>query len=226
MLASNAQAVPSSMRVVPGSINLPVSKFPSVPKPAESDPQKVVEDFVKSFNQALNKGDYQAISNLFGEPSFWRDHLALSWNFRTSTDSKGVLAFLQECGASKDGPSLKSISIDDSTAVRKPQIAPVDGTGEVLGVQSFLKVETAVGSGNGLVRLVQDKGRWKVFTLYTTLQELKGHEEATYARRPRGVEHGGQRDRKNWVERREAASEFSDDSEPAVLVIGISSHQS
>lgn len=220
MLTSNVQEVPSFMRVVPGSINLPVSKFPSVPKPAESDPQKVASDFVNSFNQALSKSDYQAISDLFGEPSFWRDHLALSWSFRTVTDSKGVLDFLQECAASKDGPSLKSISVDDSTAVRKPQVAPVDGTGEVMGVQFFIKVETAIGSGNGLVRLVEDKGNWKVFTLYTTLQELKGHEEAIYSRRPRGVEHGDQHDRKNWAERREAEADFGEGREPVVLVIG------
>ena len=65
-------------------------------------------------------------------------------------------------------------------------------------VQAFLKVETDVGSGEGIVRLVQEGGNWKVFTLFTFLKELRGHEESVGKRRPHGVEHGEHASQKNW----------------------------
>jgi hypothetical protein len=49
----------------------------------------------------------------------------------------------------------------------------VDFTGKIMGVQSFLTVETDVGRGRGLVELLQDQqdgGKWKAFTLFTTMR--------------------------------------------------------
>ena len=87
---------------------------------------------------------------------------------------------------------------------------------------SFLTIETDVGRGRGLVRLLQDQedGKWKAFTLFTTMHELKGHEETVRGRRPNGVIHGGQPGRKNWQERRKATENFEGDIEPTVLILG------
>lgn len=68
-------------------------------------------------------------------------------------------------------------------------------------------------------KLADVDGHWKFFTVFTTLQELKGHEEHTYSRRPTGVAYGEQIGRMNWQERREASIEFKD-CEPSVLVRG------
>ena len=91
------------------------------------------------------------------------------------------------------------------------------------GVQSFLTLETDVGRGRGIVRLLQDdkdNEKWKVFTLFTTLEELVGFEESVEERRPSGVQHGAQLERKNWKEMRSAQQEF-EESEPAVIIMGI-----
>jgi len=87
-------------------------------------------------------------------------------------------------------------------------------------VQAFLKVDTDVGRGAGLVRLVQENGTWKVFTLFTYLTELKGHEEAVGKKRPNGVEHGEHISRKNWLDRRNAEENFENGQEPTVLILG------
>jgi hypothetical protein len=117
---------------------------------------------------------------------------------------------------------LLSLTLDDSSALRRPTIAPVDFIGEVKGISSFLKLETDVGKGRGIVRLCKDSGdgQWKAFTLFTTMHELKGYEEALGFRRQDGVQHGGNPGRKNWKDRRQIESEYSNGREPTVLIIG------
>jgi putative flavoprotein involved in K+ transport len=53
-------------------------------------------------------------------------------------------------------------------------------------VTAWINFDTAVGRGSGLLRL-NDEGAW---TLLTTLDELKGHEERQGETRPKGVQHG------------------------------------
>jgi hypothetical protein len=94
--------------------------------------------------------------------------------------------------------------------------------GDVKGVRFFVKVENAAfgGVGRGVVRAVEvSEGVWKVWTLFTTLEEVKGLEERTGPRRERGVQHGGMDGRRNWKERREAEVELRE-KEPEVLIIG------
>ena len=91
------------------------------------------------------------------------------------------------------------------------------------GVESFLNIETDVGKGPGIVRLLQDqqdRGHWKAFTLFTAMHELKGHEETVRGNRPHGVAHGGTPGRLNWQERRTATENFEGDLEPTVLILG------
>ncbi|KAI8717097.1 hypothetical protein NCS52_00784200 [Fusarium sp. LHS14.1] len=220
-MAAAAIDVPSYMRTVPGSINIPVAKFPAPSKtPASSDPQEVASALVENINQAVKKHDYPALARLFTDDGYWRDHLALSWVFRTVQGPSAILDFLKSAAGSKDGFRLKSISIDNSSAVRSPKTIPIDGAATVFGVQFFFKAETALGTAQGLLRAVEHNGEWKIFTLYTRLEEFKGYEESINEHRPKGVEHGGKPGRKNWAQRRAAAANFEDGSEPAVLIIG------
>ncbi len=120
----------------------------------------------------------------------------------------------------KQGCRLKSIAVDRSSDFRKPVVTGFDGQGKVQGVQTFLTTESDVGRGMGVARLVEIEGKLKAFTLFTSMRELKGHEEATFGRRPEGVSHGGLPGRKNWQERR-VADENYEDSEPTVLILGM-----
>lgn len=215
------QPVPSHMRTVPGSVNIPVAKFPSAPKSLEEvDAAKVAASLVNSFNQALDKKDYAALSKLFSEDGYWRDHLALSWVFRTVQHPPQILEYLQSCTSSRDGFRLRKIGVDASTPLKAPKIVPIDASGSVSGIQFFITAETAIGTAVGLTRLVEENGHWKIFTLYTRLEELRGHEPLINSRRPKGAEHGGKPGRKNWSERTEAAANLEGGNEPAVLVVG------
>lgn len=220
MAATVVLPVPSHMRPAPGSVNIPVAQFPSVPKPAPvTDPAEVASKLVGIFNQALDKNDFTALSNLFVDNGYWRDHLAVTWAFRTVSTPPGILDYLHNSSESRDGFRLRKIAVDNGTAVRAPKLAPLDPAGEVLGVQFFITLETVIGTGTGLVNLVQQGSEWKIFTLYTRLEALRGHEEAVNGRRVPGVQHGGRPGRKNWAERRQADANFSS-SEPAVIIVG------
>src|SRR5690606_19954340 len=65
--------------------------------------------------------------------------------------------------------------------------------------EGWLTLETATGRGVGHIRTKNGK----IWTLLTTLHELKGHEEPRGLRRPMGAEHGHDPNRRTWKEKRE-----------------------
>jgi hypothetical protein len=205
--------LPSHERVEPGSVNIPVGKFPATYSTAPENPDQIASDIVDRLNDALVKDERQTLSGLFLDNSYWRDHLCFSWDFHTITGPEGISAYVS--GA----PSTK-IEINRSSAMKAPQAGPIDAFGDVHGVQFFITIETDVGRGNGVIRLAQDDGKWKIFNVFTSLGELKGHEEAVYHNRPVGVQHGEQPGRKNWQDRRNADVSF-EGKDPAVVIVGM-----
>lgn len=208
-----SHAIPSYQRVEPGSVNIPVADLTAVKAVKPEDVDKGTEEWVNSFNKAIQSSDFAGLSDLFLPEAYWRDHLCLSWDFHTFKGPEQAIEFL------KKGCRLKSVAVDRSSAFRSPTVTVLDGKGQVPGIQTFLTTESDVGRGLGVARLVQQGGKLKAFSLFTSMRELKGHEEAIFGRRPEGVEHGGKPGRKNWAERR-AAEENFEESEPTVLIIG------
>ena len=222
---AQAQAAPGSYlnglsrnRAEPGSVVLPPlapSEFPATSTSETVNANKVAQAFAADFNNALSNKDSAALANLFLENnSFWRDHLGLTFNLRTLKGRADILNYVK----SSSTPLVK-LDIDSTTKFREPKFGPIDAWGDVKGIQFFIHFETRIGRGRGVVSLAETDGVWKIFILSTTLSELKGHEEATGHRRPQGVQHGGNPDRKNWREIREAEREFTD-SDPKVLIVG------
>ncbi|RCI16774.1 hypothetical protein L249_1718 [Ophiocordyceps polyrhachis-furcata BCC 54312] len=205
----------------PPAFSLPLAVFPSASPPPETvRPEHEAEALLKTLNRALSQADYRAAANLFTDQGFWRDHLALSWRFRTLKGRDGICKFLEECAKSRDGFRIKSFSLDSGSPSRKPHVAPVDAVGKVVGIHAFFLFETAIGSGEGLMRLLLQHGQWAIFTFYTSLRELRGHEELTFDRRPVGVDHGEHLCRKNWSEKRRLEGEVGQDNNLSVLIVG------
>ncbi|KAH7309304.1 hypothetical protein BKA65DRAFT_601543 [Rhexocercosporidium sp. MPI-PUGE-AT-0058] len=203
----------SSDRVEPGSFPLTTAQFPtgSNSKPVEAN--DIASNWVLAFNQNVKAPSLSNLSELFLTESYWRDQLCLTWDFHTLAGPSKILSLL------KTNPSrINSLCLDSSSTFRSPQSSFLDN-GKLQTVQAFLKVETDVGSGEGFVRLVEEKGAWKVFTLFTFLKELKGFEEAIGRKRPNGVKHGEHDSQENWADRRKIEGEFEGE-EPTVLVVG------
>lgn len=224
MAAAAVDSIPSYNRVEPGSSRLQAASYPQVSTPSKSeDVDAIASAWVASLTKALNSLDASAIEQLFLPDACWRDQLGLSWDYHTFTGPKKIVNFLK---SAPKGSRIKSVQVERSIT-KQPGISAVDYKGEINGIASFLSIETDVGRGRGIVRLVKEAdtgARWKAFTLFTTMHELKGHEETTKGNRPHGVAHGEQPGRRNWAERRTFSENFEGDLEPTVLIIGTSNH--
>ena len=104
-----------------------------------------------------------------------------------STGCAGMMASWREANCNYDG-AFKA-GMNDARAgqqMRGGFSQPCDPAvqAEADGViTAWIAFETKAGRGSGLLRLVGGKA----FTLLTTLDELKGHEEPVNDRRPKGV---------------------------------------
>ena len=179
-----------------------------------SDLAIAAEGWLAEFEAALAARDDGALTNLFHSDSYWRDALALSWTLQTINGRDAILPALK-AQATKAKPA--SFAIDpDRAAPRKVMRAGTDC------IEAIFKFETAVGRGDGVIRLIpdiDDGGRLKAWTLLTALEELKGFEEQLGVNRPRGNAYSRDFRGPNWLDLRKAANDYAD-RDPTVLVIG------
>jgi putative flavoprotein involved in K+ transport len=161
-----------------------------------------VQQWLSRFDEALTAGDTQAAAGLFLDDSYWRDLIAFTWNFKTVERPDGV----------KD-------MLDHTLAHTRPHgWHTTEEPTEAEGVtEAWIEFETEIGRGSGHLRLKEGKA----WTLLTTLEELKGHEEAKREDRPKGVNHGADRERQTWLEQREEeAAKLGYETQPYAVVVG------
>jgi putative flavoprotein involved in K+ transport len=171
----------------------------------QTDAAAKVTTWLADFESALATGDPSAAVELFGEESYWRDLVAFTWNIITVEGRDGVRDML---AATLEHVHPHAFRIADDLG------EPTEGEGVV---ESWIAFETAVGRCVGHVRLRDGL----VWTLLTTMNELIGHEEPLGWRRPKGVEHGANPNRRTWLEQRRAeAGELGYATQPHTLVIG------
>lgn len=223
-MSTQAEApIPSSQRCEPGSVNLPIAKWPITTKEGPVDAESTAKELVSAINSYLAKASSkeaaEGVASLFlDDDCYWRDHLALSWDLKTFKGKAEVTTFLES------NSSLTQIAVDTTTEWRKPKFTSFNIDETSKGVLCYISIATKLGSGHGVARLVQDgKGIWKIWTFFTSLEELRGFEEPIGPRRGTGVQHGFHKGRKNWTDRRNDEVNFVD-REPDVLIIGKSLH--
>jgi putative flavoprotein involved in K+ transport len=169
---------------------------------APDAPQERVDAWLADFEAALAARDVDAAAQMFAPESYWRDLVSFTWNITTVEGRDGVAAMLHACLDGTDPSGFRTAE------------PPTEADGVT---EAWIEFETAVGRARGHLRLTE-AGAW---TLLTTLYELKGHEEPARGRRPRGAEHGANRDRETWAEAREReARELGYQTQPYVLVVG------
>jgi putative flavoprotein involved in K+ transport len=161
-----------------------------------------IDQWLSRFGEALARGDAAGAAELFGEESFWRDLVAFTWNIKTMEGREEIAEMLAQ--------RLEYTRPRGWRTTEEP--ADADGVSE-----AWIAFETAVGRCRGHLRL-RDGEAW---TLLTSLEELKGHEQGLGPRRPKGVEHGASRQRRTWLEdRRREAEELGYTSQPYVVIVG------
>jgi putative flavoprotein involved in K+ transport len=169
-------------------------------------------DWLGRFASAVESKQIADITALFGLECWWRDLLALTWDFRTAQGPERIAALLQE-GLEPSG--LGSIEPYDRWG---PSLVEA---GDTTWLELIFRFETRVGRGRGVARLVpgSDDETWRAWIVTTVLEELEGHEERTGRHRPRGEAHRADRERVTWLERREQEGVRAV-AAPEVLVVG------
>jgi putative flavoprotein involved in K+ transport len=168
----------------------------------ELAPLQQVSTWLNHFAGALDRHAIAEAVEMFGDECYWRDLVAFSWNIKTFEGKQAIRAMLEATLGATD-PSQWQVE-DDAT--------------EADGVTSgWFTFETAAARGRGHIRL---KGG-KCWTLLTTMDELKGHEEKKGRAREMGAVHGVHPGRKSWLERKNAeAAELGYSQQPYCLIIG------
>ena len=181
---------------------------------AVDDVGQAVAAWLARFNEAVADPRPERLGALFLPDSHWREVLALSWQLITLSGREEIGRALAQA---LPRFQARNFAIDPRRCA--PRVVERAG---VNVVEAILRFDTVIGSGAALVRmrLDADPGAAPMaWTLHTTLEEIRGHEEETLrARREEPVFardfHGP-----NWLDKRQAAARYAD-REPTVLVVG------
>jgi putative flavoprotein involved in K+ transport len=172
----------------------------------------ITERWLAQFERALSDRDNALLEALFHADSHWRDVLALTWRIITVNGPGAVLKDLRRLSERTRPRSFKVPS--HRTAPRTVTRAGMES------IEAIFTFETMEGRGSGVVRLRPDADDTpKAWTLLTALDEIKGHEEQLGRSRPQGKAYSRDFHGPNWLDNRQAATEYAD-RDPAVLVVG------
>lgn len=221
-MATTALLFPPSNDVQSGSRTLPTASFPATQSDASSvpdakiSPESIALKWVSSFEILLSGVD-TPVRGLFLKESYWRDLLCVTWDFHTLQGPEKITKFIK---SSSEDKRIVSVSLDRSAPHKMPQFAAF---GSLKVVQAFLKIETSIGRGDGLFRLssdMDDGGRWKAFTLFTSLQQIKGYEEDVYNQTPKEAGRNLGDGFQTWKDRLVTQRNYEGGREPTVLIFG------
>ena len=156
------------------------------------------------FGSALESDDISSATNMFVEDCYWRDLVSFTWNLKTLEGRDQIGDMLQQ----------QLASVKPSNWMLDDNEEPTEEDGVVT---AWTKFETSVGRGYGLVRTKEGK----IWTLLTTLVELKGHEEPKGNARPLGAKHGAGKNRSTWKEEREQEeTDLGYKTQPYCVIVG------
>ncbi|OAX37348.1 FAD/NAD(P)-binding domain-containing protein [Rhizopogon vinicolor AM-OR11-026] len=194
---TSAVSIVANQLALPTLDNLRISLSPHV------DVQAVASQWFSSFQKAMQSKNVPAVIDLLVDDIFWRDMLALIWDFYTFQSAPSVSKFLTD--------QLPLFSLT-SFAFRKDLVELQRPYPDLAWIQAFFDFETTVGLTSGVFQLVPlADGSWKAHTVFTNLEDLKGFPERTGP---------GREFQPNWAAKRAREIEFVD-VEPSVIVTGV-----
>ncbi|HSU99798.1 MAG TPA: nuclear transport factor 2 family protein, partial [Roseiarcus sp.] len=170
----------------------------------DTAPNARMAAFLGKFDAALAAGDIDAAVGMFAADSYWRDLVAFTWNIKTMEGRDQIRDMLAHC--------LRQAKPRHWRIPEGEIATEADGV-----LESWISFETDTARGYGLIRLKDGL----IWTLLTTVAELKGHEEKAGFTRPLGARHGVNPGAKTWKELRDEETEkLGYETHPYVLIIG------
>ena len=172
---------------------------------------QIAQRWLDQFAAAIASDAPGAVAALVTDDLYWRDILALSWDIRTFSGKEdasiGMVGFAR---TRRPGNFVLDISSVNTIERGEP------GT----SIEALFSFETDIGWGQGHVRLRDTghgSGNWAAWTVFTALQDLKGHEEKVGNNRPNFVESSP--DRPKWMTAEEHSAHY-ETHDPDTVIIG------
>eukprot|EP00753_Platysulcus_tardus_P018884 PLAT7028.1.p1 GENE.PLAT7028.1~~PLAT7028.1.p1 ORF type:complete len:650 (-),score=-151.71 PLAT7028.1:131-2080(-) len=177
--------------------------------PGDIDTKQIATSWLLTFAKYAQTGDVNGVLSLFVDDAFWRDLLAMTWDFRIFQSTPRIKTFLADRLALS---KLSSFGLNESTVELK-QPYP-----DLVWIQALFSFDADAGKASGVVRLVpvpksDGQLQWKAHAVLTNLEELKGFPEKIGLLRDPLPNHG------KWLAKRQREIDFVDE-EPKVLIIG------
>jgi putative flavoprotein involved in K+ transport len=187
----------------------------SASDPAGPLPQDAAREWLSAFESALGRHDAAAAAACLLPDGHWRDILSATWRIGTASGRAAIEARLRETGTGFGAQAFR-------VAASRTPPRWVHRAGRDV-IELMFDFETAAGAGAGVARLVPDEGGpggVRAWILLTSLQSLRGHQEASNACGSQGKDHylrdfGAE----NWEDKRQRARRYAD-HDPAVLIVG------
>ncbi|EAU90062.2 hypothetical protein CC1G_08335 [Coprinopsis cinerea okayama7 len=202
--------------------------------PTSFDSVTVARGWFSMFQSAVaNQSIPGAVMGLFipeatGIQVWWRDMLALTWDFRTFIGHSKIRRFATDrlfgptAQFEVDLHDLELVTAESDSALPPAFIQPEP---DFAWIQLFFSFKTKSGLGSGIARIVpvgvtdanglQDAKNWKAHTIYTNLEALAGHPEAIGLFRNQQLDHG------DWeLSRRKEIDCEGEAQKPVVLIVG------
>ena len=169
-------------------------------------PSQKLDKLLRKLGGALTDGDIDAAVGLFQDDCYWRDLVAFTWNMKT-LEGRDAIRDMLAAQLSRTEPTGWRLS-------EKDQATEVDGL-----LEGWFTFDTNVARCRGHIRARDGR----IWTLLTTMDELKGFEEPAGVRRPNGhpAPAADGRAGKDWTRRRnEERAELGSSKQPYVVIIG------
>lgn len=166
------------------------------------------------FEQALSSASFDTLRELFHEDCHWRDLLAATWEVKTVSGLRNILALIESFT-----PDTRPYGFQITQDHAAPRAVARAGVEVIEAIFCF---ETRVGRCFGVIRLTpatSNTDQLKAWSLLTKLEEIKGFEEQLDRNRPSGESYSRDFKGPNWRDLRDIDVRYEERS-PAVIVIG------
>ncbi|MDF3311346.1 NAD(P)/FAD-dependent oxidoreductase [Rhodococcus sp. T2V] len=165
-------------------------------------PSEIAESWLHTFDERLRSRDINGAAKLFQDHGFWRDFVSFTWNIKTFEGSAEIEAMLDS--------TLDRVQPSGWTLLEAAE-------GDEHEVDAWVGFDTAQARGKAHLRL-RDGKAW---TLLTTMEEIRGHEEHAGSHRDLGVRHEVVKGRRSWLEQKVDREErLGRDEQPYTLIVG------
>lgn len=169
---------------------------------AAHQPNSAVLNWLEKLSNAFHSNASDDVASLFEKDGYWRDLVAFTWNIKT----------LEGRDAIRDMVSETVSHVQPTNWKLEEDAAEADGV-----IDAWITFDTAVATGRAYLRL-RDGLAW---TFLTTMTELKDYPEKRNKLRPKGAEHGANKNRQTWLEKRQQEERtLGYDEQPYCLIIG------